>query len=655
MRRHLASIFRSAHMRLPSGPPLPTYLVGLQDFTWKEISGSDLNSAQSGFTLPAGSLPRGVVNYSGGVMAGDTMSLIGGGHSDYAGNECYTIDFTANAPVWTRRRNPTVTVSNNVDYYSDGRPTSRHTSWFQAYIAARGRHFLFGGANVWGDGNHATPKVDAFNLTANDYDAAGTYADGPSGWQSPNAPCASAKDSAENFWIQNTNGTLYKWTQTTATWTTVGSFTFYNYTAPMAHDPVRNRLLRVDGANSCYFDINSSVTETPVTFTGAQAAQAVKGSSLLWCADLGVFLLKRWNSQTIYQIHPTTFAVTTLAVAGPTPDADNLSGTYGRFNYCPTLKAVVYVPNWNTNCWIFKIGSSKSSDWIARSTAAGVVQAIRFPSATNVNAYKHNDAAVANVVFDSSDGIIGDGCLKINVPSTDGANSGAWRPPLNSSWTTDGQGFGSTPFYIQYRVKLGANRLTASVGGGGFKMSILSEYRFSSPNSAGSHSSNEIVLNNNVWRGIPFAYREHPISGTTGFDVTDGNGIHLQTAVDHGAGFADPNDRYCLYQAGAASVGCWFLQESVWFTVYMRVHIVDYGGTGTGNEIDVYVARDGDTSYTQLFNNRDFRIGSDGLLPNGVNGLWLLPYDTSRTSASYTTSHKYDQIIVSTSPIAVPL
>ena len=295
------------------------------------------------------------------------------------------------------------------------------------------------------------------------------------------------------------------------------------------------------------------------------------------------------------------------------------------------------------------------ADWVARSTAAGVVQAMRFASSSNVTTYTHGDALAGNVVFDSADGIIGDGCLKINVFQADGANSGSWRIPLNAAWVTDQQGFGSSDFYVQFRMKLGPNRLTPSVNGGGFKMSILSEYKPSSPSSSGSHSSNEIVLNNNLYRGILFAYREHPVSGTTGFETDDGSGgFYLQTAVDHGAGVSDPNDRYCKYQSGAASAGCWFLHEQEWVTVYMHVKIVDYGGAGTGNQIDVYVARAGETSYTYLFNNRDFRIGSDSNLPLGVNGLWLLPYDTARTSAANDTWHKYDQVIVSTQPIALP-
>lgn len=292
-------------------------------------------------------------------------------------------------------------------------------------------------------------------------------------------------------------------------------------------------------------------------------------------------------------------------------------------------------------------------DWVNRSTAAGVTQAIRFDTSSAVTTYRHGDGQQANVIRNATDGIIGDGCLEVTVPSADGANSGAWRCPVINGMT-DGQGFGSSDWYVQFRVKLGPNRLTPSVDGGGFKFCNMSEYIPSSPNSSRSHASNEIVLNNQNWYGILTSYREHPVSGPTLLDRTDGNGIHLQTAVDKGAGVSDPFARYCLYQSGNASSGCWFFNEQEWFTVYMRIRIVDYGGTGTGNQFDLWVARPGETSYTQLQDVRDFRIGSDGALPQGINGIWLLPYDTNRSSASYSTWQRYDQVIVSTQPIICP-
>lgn len=299
--------------------------------------------------------------------------------------------------------------------------------------------------------------------------------------------------------------------------------------------------------------------------------------------------------------------------------------------------------------------SGAAADWTARSTAPGVVQSIRYPSAANVTRYTHPDSMASHVVFDPSDGIIGDGCLKINVLAADGANSGNWRAPLNAAWTADGLGFASAPFYIQYRVKLGPKRLTRSNNGGGFKICNIAGYLPTRPSSSQSHTGHEIVVGNVYWRGSLSAYREHPVSGAESFEIQKDGEIYLQPAVDNGAHVRGSSARYCLYgTGGAASSGCWFYHEQEWFTLYYAIKIVDYGGRGTGNAIDIYTARQGESTYTHLYNNRDFVIGRDPDYPNGVNGIWFLPYDTARTSATYDTWHKYDQLIVSTQPIACP-
>lgn len=297
-------------------------------------------------------------------------------------------------------------------------------------------------------------------------------------------------------------------------------------------------------------------------------------------------------------------------------------------------------------------GGSSDADWTARSTAAGVIKALRFTASSTVTNNAHANGTEGNVTWDTTDGIIGDGCLKIYVDSSSATDPGSWRVSLNDAWVTDNQGFGATPFFVQYRVKLGPNRLTATAGpGNGFKMMNLAEYKPTSPNSSQSNTSNEVVLQNSNYRGIMEAYRQDG-SGFPDFSVSDGNGLHLQPAVDNGSGA--PNDRYCLWTDPGASAGCWELPVGEWFTVYIRLELPSLGGTA-GNKFDMYAARDGETSYTHLFNNTEFLIGTGGIYtPNGLNGIWFLPYDTNRTSASYHTWHKYDQLIVSSQAIACP-
>lgn len=315
-----------------------------------------------------------------------------------------------------------------------------------------------------------------------------------------------------------------------------------------------------------------------------------------------------------------------------------------------------------TNSATFSLSITGSSsvtalqDWNNRSTAAGVVQAKRFAVTTDVTAWTHNDGTQGFCSLDTTDGIMGNGCLKITIPATQDNATGQWRVPLNASWVTDGQGFGATEFWVQYRIKLGPNRLLHSNGGGGFKVANTAGFIPSSPGSSQSHTGHEIVIGNGFnQQGILYAYREHPVSGTTPFETSDGNGdIHLQTAVDNGSGIVDKFARYCLYQSGNASSGCWRYTEQQWITIDYRIKIPSYGGNGVGNEIDIWATRDGETTRTLLYNNRNFVIGSDSSYPLGVNGIWFLNYDTNRTSGAADTWFKYDQLIVSTQSIAIP-
>lgn len=281
------------------------------------------------------------------------------------------------------------------------------------------------------------------------------------------------------------------------------------------------------------------------------------------------------------------------------------------------------------------------SEWAADSTAPGVTMATDFRTQGSVDDYVHQNGFQSRCVWDTTDKITGNGCLKINVLSTDETGDGAWRRSPNDAWVTDGQGFGSTPWYCRVRMKIPSNRLTPTVNGGGWKALIFGGYKPQSPNSSQSHTGHEIVINNFEYTGYPQSYREHPISGETGFykDLGDG-AFQMQSAVPA-----------CLL---SDSSGCVFFPVDEWFTLYTRVETPSLGGDGAGNKWEAWFARAGATSYTKIFENFDFVIGSDATYPNGQNGIWLLTYDSGRTSAGFDTYQKYGQVIVSTQPIACP-
>lgn len=315
------------------------------------------------------------------------------------------------------------------------------------------------------------------------------------------------------------------------------------------------------------------------------------------------------------------------------------------------------------------------ADWLARSSAAGVLRAQRFTQTTDVTNWTHNDGSQVNCSLDTSDGIIGDGCLKIAVPTTDGSTSGQWHIPLDPAWNTDGQGIGNRDLHIQFRAKLGINRLipangdqSGGAGGsygsytnvsGGFKICIIGGYKFSSPSSSSSDVNSEVVVTNPGWFNVPVVYNHNLAGGVQRFqEGAGGFGTTQQPARDRGAGFSG-DARYCVYHgptdpSAAISAGCWFFAENVWDTYYLYLKQQTPDGS-TGNRIRLQVARAGDAGYTTLFDETNCDWPSDSTdAPGGNTALWLLQYDSHRTTGNVATLAKYDQVITSTSPIAFP-
>jgi len=302
------------------------------------------------------------------------------------------------------------------------------------------------------------------------------------------------------------------------------------------------------------------------------------------------------------------------------------------------------------------VNAGVSGSWSSRSNAAGVTMATNFATSGEVTSYIHGDTQAGNLTRDTSEGLSGGAALKLYIPSSTSENPGNWRRGLSNAFTSDGDGFGTTQFYLQYRVKFGPNWLRPSTDGGGRKVMILSGIKFSSPNSSSSALPFEIVHNNQGWRGVVHAYHQDGNSFPP-FDETIGGNLRVQPALDWGASYSDQK-RYAIWNTGGftgMSPGCYRWVEGEWYTIYMRVKAATYGGS-SGNEMDMYVAGPSDSTYTQLYSARDFTLGdrSDPDYAGGFSGIWFTGFDTGRTAASYNTWFWIGELIASTQPIACP-
>lgn len=343
-----------------------------------------------------------------------------------------------------------------------------------------------------------------------------------------------------------------------------------------------------------------------------------------------------------------------------------------------TLNGSVFKPNGsilNAN----GVYLDAATDWNNRKNAAGVTYACDFSGANDfvlastngghVFASGMNATELAQVVKDTTDGLTNGCCLRIDKPSTEATGSCEWMCSFDPTYTANSQHYGlSVPIYIQLRFKIPASRLVLSNCGGNqqaWKWVNIAQYSPTNTQSKSfANSFAQIVLQDTDQLGVPQAYHRDTVGSYPAFlgspGGLSGGGIFktVQNAIDRGSGAHA--DRYCEVPSPytTASPGCEFWPTDEWMTFLLRILPASYTG-GTGNQFDMYMARAGVQTWTHLISEVDFELGdpdsngADGFL--GLNGVHLLTYESQRINSTVDTWHKYDQLIISSQNIAIPL
>lgn len=305
-----------------------------------------------------------------------------------------------------------------------------------------------------------------------------------------------------------------------------------------------------------------------------------------------------------------------------------------------------------------------TDDWPARSTASGVTLAVRdFSKAGHAYADKLDPTLLARVAF------IPGGGLELRWPKGATGGSPAWMASLDPAWTSQAQGIGATPYWIEFDYEVPASRLARGVdGGGGFKLCIVGGYIPNNWTSSPSDINNEFVVGNVYYRGFPVVVL-HTMSATSG--NWDGNyesfqmpfksqysnvDFKLQNALDRGRGLDDAH-RYALYSQSPhnnsppnpRNPGAFNFVAGERLRVKMRIHYATMGvGSGPGNEADLWLKRPTDAKYTHVVSGRGFPVPFDPEYPKGPNGIWLTSYDTGAGAYTADTYARYYDLIVST-------
>lgn len=341
----------------PPPPPgtRPAWQNGQALNAWRAVPGTKLSSSPPSVSVPGSTGPRSkVVAWCG--MAIDTRdstlySAANGGHNDYSGNEVNAIRLSDNQPKWIERRAPTPAgqIVYNAGYYSDGRPTSRHSYYAEVFLESKNRVMSFGAGSAWGPGD-GKAFVDGFSSTANDWDPAGTYPSLPS-FTHPSY--AVAKAANEDVYVVM-GYRLMRYRPSTNAWTTLTtSFEVYGYETAGAVDTTRNRILFVGGEGN-----SAGYVYSITNGTGSVASLGISGSALgvVYVPSLDAFLVRSAGAGGhVTRIDAATLQKTSLATTGGASIPSSENGVYTRFAYAPGLGGIVYVPGYESDVYFLRL------------------------------------------------------------------------------------------------------------------------------------------------------------------------------------------------------------------------------------------------------------------------------------------------------------
>ncbi len=307
------------------------------------------------------------------------------------------------------------------------------------------------------------------------------------------------------------------------------------------------------------------------------------------------------------------------------------------------------------------------SDWVERSTAPGVLQAIKVESSGDVEDIVFDDGLsnAENVSYDTTQKASGSGSVRIEVLDDDGTNNGTLRIYIDPAETIFSEG---DEFYIQWRQYMPtAFCQTAFPGSGGIdsgkangiKQIIISQY--SSSNVIG-----EIVVENTRQMSCPQMYWQWS-GGDVQIYEPYASSYRLQNMIDNDPETPDPGEdleypestqrygpmyNHTPVQTGAPDDdnGGYVYLPNEWQTFMIHVRVGTWGDSNT--LIEMWCAGEGDEPIL-VHRQTDSNPGQPPA--GGYEAFWLLPYCTARTSnGGFDTYVNYDEIITSIYPINFP-
>lgn len=348
-------------------PKRPAWLIGQPVGKLFAITGTTFQGSAADQT---GGVANSRFAYSNGAVVGSEIIFPApGGHGDYAGNEVTGIEMWAEAPSHVLRKAKTTSVSSDLPHNaSDGTRTSAHLYNLVHWSAPTQRLVLHRHKGMYPTGG-STANSDGFDVVANAWDAASTFADG--------SAFATCNDGAGNVWGYSADQrALWKYVGGTDTWSqTFSTGGAATVTPAAAWDTARAQLFQIakgdgefNGSGVTAWKYNTAGTaQTSITLTdtdGSLANFSANGGgydSLIYDPDGDRFILydavsPYVTTPKLYQITPngtTTWDMAYLPNSGATVPA--AAGSFSRALHIPLLRCVVLWPDASSTLYAYRL------------------------------------------------------------------------------------------------------------------------------------------------------------------------------------------------------------------------------------------------------------------------------------------------------------
>jgi len=336
---------------------------------WYQVPNTTGPACPSGFSGCAN-----VVAAWSGAIADPTRNRLivwGGGHTDYNGNEIYSLDL--NSLTFARINNPSTPANACVAADPDGNPNSRHTYDGLAYIANQDRMYAFAGSLACAAGssgidtwtysfaNNTWQQMDPANGTTPaqiaNYQGFGDVAD-----YDPNSGLVFVSD----------NSSLYSYDYASNTYAKVGSLS-QDYHLTGVVDPSRKLFVTVGNGQAHKVDIapGHGFPSSNLNMSGCGSLLAAEYPGLAY--DSVQNLIVAWaGGDTVYLYNPTTDSCTSVTYPNG-PGAQQANGTFGRFRYFPSVGVFALVNSWTQNAYTLRLTApSGSGPAISQTAVSGI-------------------------------------------------------------------------------------------------------------------------------------------------------------------------------------------------------------------------------------------------------------------------------------------